>query len=85
MLSRLPSMMVNLQNSLQSIFADKLIQDDRDPVVVFSFRGDRYGVFSPNVAYWNQALVVRIPCIDYRYTLTAQNFDPNVIIFFRSC
>lgn len=50
--------MINLQNSLQSIFTDKLLQDDRDPVVVFSFHGDRYGVFVPNVAYWNQAIVI---------------------------
>lgn len=44
----------------QRFFIDKLVVDDREPVTIIHLPGveGAFGVYAPNLAFWNQLLAV---------------------------
>jgi hypothetical protein len=38
--------------TIQALFADKLVDDDRQPVVTFRAMGDSWGIFAPKLVLW---------------------------------
>jgi hypothetical protein len=43
-----------------SLFADKLVQDDREPVATFlDWQGASWGLYAPKWMLWQQLILVR--------------------------
>ena len=49
-------------DTLKNVYADKLVDDDREPVTTFSIPGwehyGQYALYAPKSEFWNQLLVV---------------------------
>lgn len=43
---------------IKSLFADKLVDDDRQPILIFRAMGDSWGIFAPNFMLWQQLIWV---------------------------
>lgn len=45
-----------------SIFTDKLVVDDREPILTATFLGENLGLFLPRISFWIQGLPILIVC-----------------------
>ena len=45
--------------TLKVLFADKLVEDDREPLFTVSVLDAKWGIFAPQFALWQQLIFVR--------------------------
>lgn len=50
-----------LEGLIQALFADKLVEDDRSPIAIFSIPGHEgeYALYPPKLLFYHQLLAVR--------------------------